>query len=138
MRRLGAEDIQVLRGVEDIKAFEKGLSNTTTALDLMKIYKALARGQVVSQVSSNDMIAILKQQHFKDIIPAKLPKDVEVAHKTGSITGVRHDSGIVYLPDGQKYVLVLLSKNIQDEKATLKMMGGVSRMIYDFVAKNNE
>ncbi|MCB0854580.1 MAG: serine hydrolase, partial [Bacteroidetes bacterium] len=112
MRRLGAEDIQVLRGVEDIKAFEQGLSNTTTAMDLLRIYEGLAKERVVSQVASKDMIEILKQQHFKDVIPAKLPKDVEVAHKTGWITGVRHDSGIVYLPDGQKYVLVILSKNI--------------------------
>ena len=117
MRQLGAEDIQVLRGVEDIKAFEQGLSNTTTAMDLLKIYEGLAKERVVSQVASKDMIEILKQQHFKDVIPAKLPKDVEVAHKTGWITGVRHDSGIVYLPEGQKYVLVILSKNIQDEDA---------------------
>ena len=133
MRRLGAEDIQVLRGVEDIKAFEQGLSNTTTAMDLLKIYEGLAKERVVSQVASKDMIEILKQQHFKDVIPAKLPKDVEVAHKTGWITGVRHDSGIVYLPEGQKYVLVILSKNIQDDKAALKMMTEVSRMIYLFV-----
>ena len=138
MRRLGAEDIQVLRGVEDIKAFEQGLSNTTTAMDLLKIYEGLAKERVVSQVASKDMIEILKQQHFKDVIPAKLPKDVEVAHKTGWITGVRHDSGIVYLPEGQKYVLVILSKNIQDDKAALKMMTEVSRMIYEFVSKSSK
>ncbi|MCB0838715.1 MAG: serine hydrolase [Bacteroidetes bacterium] len=138
MRQLGAEDIQVLRGVEDIKAFEQGLSNTTTAMDLLKIYEGLAKERVVSQVASKDMIEILKQQHFKDVIPAKLPKDVEVAHKTGWITGVRHDSGIVYLPEGQKYVLVILSKNIQDDKAALKMMTEVSRMIYEFVSKSSK
>ena len=133
MRRLGAEDIQVLRGVEDIKAFEQGLSNTTTAKDLLKIYEGLAKERVISQVASKDMIEILKQQHFRDMIPAKLPEDVEVAHKTGWITGVRHDSGIVYLPDGQKYVLVILSKNIENDKLPMEMMTDVSRMIYEFV-----
>ncbi len=43
-----------------------------------------------------------------------LPKDVTVAHKTGEISGVRHDAGIVFLPDGRKYVLVLLSKRVKD------------------------
>ena len=43
MRDLGAKDINVLRGVEDIKAFNLGLSNTTTALDLLKIYENLVK-----------------------------------------------------------------------------------------------
>ena len=39
MGELGAKDIQVLRGVEDSKAFEKGMNNTVTAYDLMLIYE---------------------------------------------------------------------------------------------------
>jgi beta-lactamase class A len=81
------------------------------------------------------MIKILSQQEHNNIIPAELPKDVKVAHKTGWITGVQHDSGIVILPDGRRYVLVLLSKNLQDEKSAVKAMAHVSRMIYDFVTQ---
>jgi beta-lactamase class A len=55
-----------------------------------------------------------------------------VAHKTGWITGVNHDAGIVILPDGRKYVLVLLSKELQDDKAAVKSMAKVSKMIYDY------
>lgn len=79
------------------------------------------------------MIQILLQQKFNEIIPALLPKDVKVAHKTGSITGVQHDSGIVFLPNGRKYVIVLLSKNLDDEKAAVTSMAKVSRLIYDYV-----
>jgi beta-lactamase class A len=77
------------------------------------------------------MIKILLDQTFNDIIPAGLPKDVKVAHKTGSITGVHHDSGIVFLPDGRKYVLVLLSKDLTDENAAVQSMAKISSMIYD-------
>lgn len=136
MRELGAPDIEVLRGVEDIKAFELGMSNTTTAYDLMTIYEKLAKGEIVDQTASKEMIDILMDQEFKDMIPAKLPEGVKVAHKTGSITGVHHDSGIVYLPDGRKYVLVLLSKELEDFEAGTEMLAGVSRMIYDFVAES--
>lgn len=133
MRELGAPDIQVLRGVEDIKAFEKGLSNSTTAFDLMAIYEKLALKQVVSEKASEEMIDILLDQKFNEIIPAHLPKDVKIAHKTGVITGVHHDSGIVFLPDGRKYVLVLLSRELGDfDQATAKM-AEVSRIIYDYV-----
>ncbi len=131
MRALGATDIQVLRGVEDIKAYEQGLSNTTTALDLMIIYEKLAKAEVVSEEASLAMIDILLDQKFNDIIPAHLPKSVRVAHKTGSITGVHHDSGIVFLPDGRKYVLVLLSKELDDFDAGTKLLAHVSKMIYD-------
>ena len=116
MRELGAPDINVLRGVEDQKAFDQGLNNTTTAYDLLKIYEAIGTGIIISDSVCNEMMEVLFDQNFNDKIPAKLPKEVKVAHKTGSITGVRHDSGIVVLPNGHKYVLVLLSKELEDTK----------------------
>lgn len=134
MRMLGAMDINVLRGVEDIKAYNLGLSNTTTAYDLMLIYEKLASGEVVSREASEEMIDILFRQTHNDIIPAKLPETVKVAHKTGSITGVHHDSGIVYLPDGRKYVLVLLSKNMEDFDEGTEMLATVSKKIYEYVS----
>lgn len=133
MRQLGAADIQVLRGVEDSKAFEKKLNNTTTAYDLMVIFDKIASRDAVSALSSEMMIRILLDQHFNDMIPALLPKDVKVAHKTGSITGVLHDSGIVILPNGHQYVLVLLSADIKDEQAVKGAMASVSKLIYQYV-----
>jgi beta-lactamase class A len=132
MREIGANDIQVLRGVEDTKAFRKGLNNTTTAYDQMLIFSKMAEGKVVNQESSDAMIKILLDQKFNDKIPAKLPKNIKVAHKTGWITGVNHDAGIVYLPDGRKYVLVFLSKELTDDQAAVKSMAKISRMIYNY------
>ncbi len=133
MRDLGAPDIQVLRGVEDIKAFELGMSNTTTAYDLMIIFERMAKGETVSTEASEAMINILLDQKFNTIIPAKLPDEVRVAHKTGAITGVHHDSGIVFLPDGRNYVLVLLSKEVANTDAGTSAQANVSRYIYDFI-----
>ena len=133
MRNLGAKDIQVLRGVEDSKAFQQGLNNTTTAYDLMIIFEKIATGEAVNAEASQIMIDILLDQKFNEIIPAKLPKDIKVAHKTGNITGVNHDSGVVFLPDGRKYILVLLSKEATDEKAAIEAMASVSEMIYSYV-----
>lgn len=136
MRELGAQDIQVLRGVEDSKAYEKGMNNTTTAYDLMVIFEKMATQKTVSANASEEMIKILLDQRFNDIIPAQLPSEVKVAHKTGSITGVQHDSGIVILPNGKRYVLVLLSKNLEDEKAGMTAMAEISRMIYEYTIAN--
>jgi beta-lactamase class A len=132
MQEMGASDIQVLRGVEDTKAYRKGLNNTTTAYDQMLIFSEMANGKIVSQESSDAMINILLDQKFNDKIPAKLPKDVKVAHKTGWITGVNHDAGIVFLPDGRKYVLVLLSKDLENDQAAVESMAKISKLIYTY------
>lgn len=132
MQKFGAKDIRVLRGVEDSKAFEKGLNNTTTAYDLMLLFDKMARGKMVSKNACDAMIKILLDQKFNEIIPARLPKEVKVAHKTGFITGVHHDSGIVFLPDGKKYVLVLLSKGWTDEATTINAMAKVSELTYQY------
>ncbi|OQP66764.1 serine hydrolase [Niastella populi] len=133
MRQLGADRIQVLRGVEDSKAFDKGFNNITTANDLLVIFEKMAKGEIVDSTACQAMIDILLKQQFNEVIPARLPKDVKVAHKTGNISHVYHDSGIVFLPDGRKYVLVLLSKNLKNEEQAKKAMAEVSELIYKYV-----
>lgn len=136
MRELGAPDIEVLRGVEDIKAFEKGLSNSTTAFDLMKIFEAIGRDEIISEAACEEMMGVLFAQRFNEIIPAKLPAEVRVAHKTGAITGVQHDSGIVVLPNGHEYVLVLLSKELPSSDVGVAILSEVSKMVYDYVVSD--
>jgi beta-lactamase class A len=133
MRDLGADNIEVLRGVEDQKAYDLGLSNSTTAKDLLIIMEAIATNKAGTKEDCDNMVDILKDQRFNDIIPHNLPKDVEVAHKTGWITGVHHDAGIVYLPNGRSYVLVLLSKNIQDSDKGPQQLADISKTFYDYM-----
>ena len=133
MKRLGAYDTEVLRGVEDQKAYDLGLNNVTTAKDLMTIIKSIAVPSVEIAEDQMAMINVLKDQKFNDIIPRFLPNDVEVAHKTGSITGLHHDAGIIYLPNGESYVLILLSKNLKDFDEGTLTLAKISRLIYDHV-----
>lgn len=136
MRDLGASKIEVLRGVEDTKAYELGLSNSTTAKDLMFIMSAIAQNKAGTKEDCEAMIKILKDQQFNTIIPFFLPKNVSVAHKTGSITGVHHDAGIIYLPDGRSYVLVLLSKNLEDYDKSTEQLAGISKTIFEYATKS--
>ncbi len=138
MRSYGADSIRVLRGVEDIKAYERGLSNETNASDLATIFEKLGQGEAVSPQASDAMIEILKQQEFNEMIPARLPDSVQVAHKTGWITGVNHDSGLIILPDGRRYVLVLLSREAPARDRVMEMFAGISREVYDYFVQQNE
>jgi beta-lactamase class A len=130
MRALGARKIQVLRGVEDGKAFDKGLNNTTTARDLAIILRAIEEGRAASPDATREMKEILLAQEFNDKIPAGLPSGVRVAHKTGEITAHSHDAAIVYPPGRKPYVLVILTRGIQDGAKSSKLIADISSIIY--------
>jgi beta-lactamase class A len=131
---LGARTIRVLRGVEDGKAFQKGMNNTTTARDLGMLLEAIERHTAASARACDTMLAILGRQEFNDEIPAGLPPGTRVAHKTGSITAVLHDAAIVYPAGHPPYVLVVLTRNIPDERVARTLIADLSRVVYEHVA----
>jgi beta-lactamase class A len=125
---LGAPGMRVLRGVEDDKAFQKGLNNTTTARALMTLMLKIARGEAVDKAASEEMVAVLERQAFNERIPAGLPKGIRVAHKTGEITRIQHDAAIVYAP--RPFVLVVLVRGLQDPKAGSALAADITRTLY--------
>jgi len=130
---LGADGMQVLRGVEDQKAFDKGMNNTTTARGLMVLLDRLAHGSAVGPDADKTMIAILERQKFNDAIPAGVPTGTPVAHKTGNITRIHHDAAVVFAP--RPYILVLLIRGIEDQKQSAALMADLSRAIYEANAR---
>jgi beta-lactamase class A len=125
---LGADGMHVVRGVEDNKAFEQGMNNTTTARALLTLLEAIATGRAVDRRASDEMVAILKRQKFNDRIPAGLPAGVPVAHKTGEITRIQHDAAIVYGP--RPFVLVVLIRGLEEAKKGAGLAPAVARMLY--------
>lgn len=130
---LGASGMQVLRGVEDQKAFDLGLNNTTDAVGLGTLMWKLGRGEVVSAAASADMVAVLARQKFNEGIPAGVPPGTRVAHKTGWITGIRHDAAIVYAP--RPYVLVVLVRGIKDTAQADALIVEISRLVFPLGAR---
>ncbi|HEV3486857.1 MAG TPA: serine hydrolase [Vicinamibacterales bacterium] len=133
--RLGATRMQVLRGVEDSKAYEAGRNNTTTARDLAALLTALERGEAASRASTDSMRSILLRQEFNDRIPAGLPEGTRVAHKTGEITAVAHDAAIVYPPGRGPYVLVVLTRGLRDRTTSASLAANISRVVYEHVTR---
>jgi beta-lactamase class A len=125
---LGATGMQVLRGVEDSKAYEAGRNNTTTADALLVLMEAIARGKAVSPEASKEMVEILANQKFRDGIPAGVPEGTRVAHKTGEISSVNHDAAIVFAP--RPYVLVVLVRGLES-KAREALIAQISKTVYE-------
>ena len=127
--KLGADGMKVLRGVEDSKAFDKGLNNATTARGLLILFEKIGQGKAVSVAADKEMLEVLKRQKFNDGIPAGLPAGTPVGHKTGSITRIHHDAGIVLGP--KPYVLVILTRGIQDQKVSGPLMAAISKAVWE-------
>ena len=130
MRSLGARRMLVLRGVEDEKAFEKGLNNMATARDLAVLLRDIDTGKAASPASTDSMRAILLAQQFNEKIPAGLPPGTRVAHKTGDITAIAHDAAIVYPANRKPYILVVLTRGIEKEPVADSLIADVSRIVY--------
>jgi beta-lactamase class A len=125
---LHADGVVVLRGVEDNKAFAKGLNNTTTARGLLQLLSAIAKGEAVDQESSRRMIEILERQKFNEGIPAGLPPGTRVAHKTGEITKIHHDAAIVFAP--KPFALVILVRGLAEKKDSAALIADLTRLIF--------
>ncbi len=130
LKGLGIDGVRVLRGVEDQAAFEAGLNNEVTANGLLALLRRIAERRALSESASDAMLEILHDQQFRSGIPAGLPAAARVAHKTGNITTVHHDAGIVYLEGRAPYVLVVLTQ-FPPDAARGTAVADVSRDIYE-------
>jgi beta-lactamase class A len=130
------EGIELRRGVEDELAFDKDINNRVTAEGLLRILVMLAEGKAFSPALSRRMMDILHGQEFNQGIPARLPKGTRVAHKTGEISTVAHDAGVVYLPKRKPYVLVILTEWDAAATGRSRTIAAISHAIYEFLTLN--
>ena len=133
---LEIDGVRVLRGVEDQAAFHAGLNNEVTANGLLKMLRLIADGKAYSQRACDEMLNIMLEQQYRSGIPAGLPKAARVAHKTGNISTVHHDAGIVYLEGRKPYVLVILTQ-FTAETGRGTAVAEVSRDIFNTLAGTN-
>jgi beta-lactamase class A len=132
LRELGADSMEVLRGVEDLKAYEAGLSNTATARDLGVVMEAVATSERFSPESRAAMLEVLERQHFRENIPAGLPEGIRVANKTGWITAHNHDAAVVFPGGGAPYVLVVLVRGIEEQSQAAALVSRLSRRVWEY------
>ena len=136
LRELDVEDgIELKRGVEDELAFEHNINNRVTADGLLRVLVMLAEGKAFSPGLSRRMMDILHGQEFNQGIPALLPKGARVAHKTGEISTVAHDAGVIYLPKRKPYALVILTEWDPAATGRSRTIASVSHTVYEALTR---
>ncbi|HVR44060.1 MAG TPA: serine hydrolase [Thermoanaerobaculia bacterium] len=134
LEELEIPGVKVVRGVEDQAAFEAGINNEVTANGLLRLLRVIADGRAFSEESSRQMLDILLDQRFKSGIPAGLPKHARVAHKTGNISTVHHDAGIVFVDGRKPYVLVVLTR-FDAKVGRGSAVAGITREVHSALAE---
>ncbi len=127
-------------------AVKLGMNNTffkdegteTTAKDISIYFEKLYKGEVVSKTSSEKIVVLLSKSKINNRIPSGILSQYQeasqapkIAHKTGELSRVRHDAGIIYL-EGNPYLLVLLSKNLKYEDDGIEVESQISKDIFDY------
>lgn len=127
---LGCHGTRLGRKMYDLEARDRGIENLCVAAEMVQLLAAMEAGEVVSAWASSEMLAIMKRQSYVTKIPRLLPPDTPVANKTGEITGVSHDVGIIYAPTGP-IALAVLTRGCRDRVAAEDVIGRIARAVYD-------
>jgi len=98
--RYGWRTTVLRRRMMDLDAPAEGRDNVSSPRDIVDLFRRLVCGDLVSRQATEILLAMLKAQEFRDRLPARLPPDVAVAHKTGDLNATRNDSGVLFLPTG--------------------------------------
>jgi beta-lactamase class A len=137
LARHGITGIELARGVEDDKAFEASFNNRVTANGLVALFRVIHETRGVLAQSAREMLDILFHQEFRTGIPAGLPADVRaearIANKTGEISLVAHDAGLVFLRDRQPYVLAVLTEPEPKTDHRMERIARVSTVVYEWL-----
>ena len=132
LREAQVQDVALRRLVEDHGAHEKGINNEATADGLLSLLGAI-RGDFLTTQSKQQVIRVLLEQRFNSMIPAGLPSHAIVAHKTGEISTACHDIGMVYLPEREPYIVVILTEFDPDQEGRRETVATISEAIYRFL-----
>lgn len=131
-KRFGLKNTNLVRKMMDFKSRRKGVENYTTCRDIGLLLLRIYRGQLLSREASLECLELLKKQKMKDRIPAKLPANLVIAHKTGLERRICHDAGIVFTDKGNFIICVLTRHRYKTARFAKEFIARVARDVYDY------
>jgi beta-lactamase class A len=115
---------------------------STTAREMAGLFEKLHRGKVATPEACKEMIGHLKKGEDTTKLKRLLPEEIEVAHKSGSVSDVKTDAGILYLPTGPVAICVLTAHNADkrfkaDNEANI-LIGRIAKEVHDYFVRKKE
>lgn len=130
---LGLSRTRLQRKMMDYESRARGLENVTTAADMVHLFTRIARGEGLPAAAADEVLSILKKQQDRQKIPALLPEETVMAHKTGELEGVEHDAGILFV-GGHPVVVAVLTAELAENRAGIEFAQQVGLAVYEAFA----
>jgi beta-lactamase class A len=120
----GLEKTRIRNWLPDLRG-----TNTTTPQELVKVMGMLEQGELLS-AQKDTAINIMQRVKNRKLLPKGLGAGASIAHKTGDIGFLLGDSGIVYMPNGKRYLIAVLVESNYDDPVAVTYIQDVSRIVY--------
>ncbi len=131
IRKWGLESTQISNWLPDLKG-----TNTISAKDMATLLYNIDNPKFLNNDSKYLIQQYMSNVKNNTLIHAGLPKEAEFLHKTGDIGTMLGDAGIVYAPNGRKYIVVILTKRKFNDYSARDFIQQASRIIYQSVIEN--
>ncbi|MGV8980497.1 serine hydrolase [Clostridium sp.] len=132
INELGCKDTILKRKMMDLDSRKLGIDNYTTARDVAKLLELMNKGQLINSSCSDMMLDIMKMQLDNSMMSVNLDEKIIVAHKTGSLTNINHDAGIVYTKY-KNYIFIMLTFDATCDSYARDIIGKVSKIAYEYL-----
>lgn len=135
IKKLGCINTALNRKMMDINAFNLGIDNYTSVYDLYITFMKMLNNSCINEFYDNKMINILKDTKSTIKLPKLLPPNTIIAHKTGELTSIENDAGIIFTDNGG-YILCILTEN-GENYIEIEAISSASKKIYDLYMSYN-
>jgi beta-lactamase class A len=133
IRKWGLTETTLNRIMLDFEAAKSGRENFITCHEANKMLEMIYKNQVANNKLCKEMISILKRNDDRETLPNQIPKNIEIAHKTGTLDWIRGDIGIVFSKKPHFISIFVKKENGQniELKNAEKIISDISKICFD-------
>lgn len=129
LTKWGATKTRLNRVMMDTEAVKQGRENYINVLEINALLRMIYDKKVANPMLCEEMIGMLKNCEDETTIPSQLPKDLEIAHKTGTLAYVRGDAAIVFT--AQPFVVSIFVEGFDKEATAEKIIGDLAKICWE-------
>jgi len=127
-RKWGLPSTQMTTWLPDLNG-----TNTISAKDMATLLYNLDNPNFLNDNSRYLIKQYMSNVHNTTLLKAGLPKNADILHKTGDIGKMLGDAGIIYAPNGKKYIAVVLAERPHNDYSARDFIQEASKLIYKYV-----
>jgi len=130
LAQIGLERTRLRRHMLDVKAAQEGRENTSTPRELVTLLRAIHEGRVFGKATTEEFFKMLATEK-SSYIPRRLPVDLMIANKPGSLDAVRNDAGIIFVP-GRPFAIAVMTTFAADGLEAEESIGRIAYAAWSY------